>query len=178
MKLDRSEFGRATEARFLHDAIQRGLRVLRPFDSLPDYDCVVESPRGLLRVQIKGARRYSSPDTETYYVGFSARKRDAIARRPVRPVGAEVVAIWLEEDARWVFCRGEDVGNRTGITVPALVRVRPRKRAVFAPSRGVLQSSVPQYDWSIFDAPTPKIDTISGGTPPAIPAETQPTSST
>jgi PD-(D/E)XK endonuclease len=87
-----NDLGRATEARFLVDALERGLKVALPFSESPGYDAVVDSGRRLIRVQVKGARPGRSGK---YWVNMNRHGR--------RHRGYDVVAIWLVRDARWIF---------------------------------------------------------------------------
>jgi hypothetical protein len=95
------DFGRATEARFLFDAQRRGLLVSRPFDTAPGYDAIVDTGSRLFRVQIKGARSAQGAD--------AARRsrfpvyRINVNRRDRRQPNFDVIAVWLDEDARWIF---------------------------------------------------------------------------
>lgn len=92
------DLGRATEARFVMDASRRGLKVSRPFTDLPGYDAVVDTGKRLVRVSVKGARlSRGSP-------GHAPRYRINIARRGSRSsLDFDVLAVFLESYARWVF---------------------------------------------------------------------------
>jgi hypothetical protein len=102
------EFGRATEARFLHDALQRGLRVCCPFASGPGYDVVVDNGRQLLKVQVKGAN--------PAYTKGSARPTYRVALwshgRPGRPK-FDRCAVYLAGENRWVFFDATVARRRT-----------------------------------------------------------------
>lgn len=50
-----ADFGRATEARFVFAAMQRGLLAFSPPSSLPSYDVIVDNGLRLFKVQVKGA---------------------------------------------------------------------------------------------------------------------------
>jgi hypothetical protein len=95
-----AELGRSTEARFILDALERGLLVSRPFADAPGYDVVVDSGKRITRVQVKGAR---PGRCGRYYVNLNRHGR--------RRRGYDVVAIWLVRDARWIFIPARAVRN-------------------------------------------------------------------
>lgn len=91
-----ADLGAATEARFLLDAHRLGFRVSKPFTETPGYDMVLDNGRRLYRVQVKGvslSRRKTY--TPHYAVNINRHRR-------TRPK-FDVVAVYLEQDARWVF---------------------------------------------------------------------------
>ncbi|MCX8512927.1 MAG: group I intron-associated PD-(D/E)XK endonuclease [Chthoniobacteraceae bacterium] len=94
MALDRQKFGRAVQARFLFDAQEKGLEVLIPFESLPGYDCVVDTGKKLLRVQVKGV--HLAQKREYYSVNFRRRAK-------ARPKVFDICAVWMADVQRWAF---------------------------------------------------------------------------
>lgn len=96
--------GRATEARFLVDALERGLQVSLPFAEAAGYDAVVDSGGRLLRVQVKGARPGKSG---RYWVNLNKHRR--------RHRGYDVVAVWLVRDGRWLFIPARAVRHRVSM---------------------------------------------------------------
>lgn len=92
------EFGRATEARFMHEALRHGLLVSKPFDSVPSYDMVVDNGHRLFKVQVKGITAYRpTPGRRPrYYVPLWRGSRSVTPR-------FDVCAIYLRNDDRWVF---------------------------------------------------------------------------
>lgn len=93
--LERQKFGRAVQARFLFDAQEKGLEVLIPFESLPGYDCAVDTGKKLLRVQVKGVH-LGGPRRKWYTVNF---------RRHVKagPKVFDICAVWMADVQRWAF---------------------------------------------------------------------------
>jgi hypothetical protein len=93
-----NELGRATEARFLLDALERGLLVSTPFADLPGYDAVVDRDGGLYRVQIKGSR-------------LSLRDRrwtSSVSRGAGGCSNWDILGVYLTEHAEWrFFTRGQ-----------------------------------------------------------------------
>jgi hypothetical protein len=100
-----AEFGRATEARFVMDALSRGLLVSRPTPDAPGYDAVVDCRGSLKRVQVKGSRpsrgKPSGRSRRVYRVNVGRRRRSGkINRRHKR---YDVLAVWLNRDNSWLF---------------------------------------------------------------------------
>jgi PD-(D/E)XK endonuclease len=153
-KQERAVFGRATQARFLLDATARGMTVSLPFDSVPGYDAVADTGKRTFLVQIKGARKCILTTTnrgrQYKYLRYTVNLRRHRKEAP----RCDVFAAWLDGDSRWAFFPREIAKSHTNIR---------------------FHGNAKTVGWEIFDAP--KIDTISEETPPAIPAETQPTSS-
>jgi hypothetical protein len=94
MALDRQKFGRAVQARFLFDAQEKGMEVLIPFESLPGYDCAVDTGKKLLRVQVKGVHLGRVRDY--YSVNFRRHLKCAIPK-------FDICAVWMADVQRWAF---------------------------------------------------------------------------
>lgn len=95
-----ADLGRATQARFLLDAHTHGFLVSIPWDSVPGYDALVDTGRKVLRVQIKGARPSTSRKTSgTYTININRHRR----KRP----RFDLLAVWLDGDAKWIFLPGK-----------------------------------------------------------------------
>jgi hypothetical protein len=94
MALDRHKFGRAVQARFLFDAQEKGMDVCIPFESLPGFDCVVDTGKKLLRVQVKGA--HISRRRNSYTVNFRRYARKAAPK-------FDICAVWMADAQRWTF---------------------------------------------------------------------------
>lgn len=95
MSLGFANFGRATEARFLVDAQQKGLMVSFPFSGAPGYDAIVDTGSQLFRVQIKGCNT-------------DMRRNECcinINRYGRRPPKYDILAVWVQVDdeGRWYF---------------------------------------------------------------------------
>lgn len=99
--MTRHEFGRATEAEFVAEALRRGLVVSRPFDSGPSYDVVVDNGLRLFKVQIKGV---TAGRTQTWVNYRNSAYRVSIWSMFRRvPPRFDVCAVYLATEARWVF---------------------------------------------------------------------------
>jgi hypothetical protein len=86
-------FGRATEARFIMEATERGMIVSTPFTEAPGYDAVVDNSGKITTVQIKGCR-------------VSRRTSKTSGRWTINIRGSgswNVLAVYLAEPERWLF---------------------------------------------------------------------------
>lgn len=106
-----AELGRATEARFIMDASQRGLYPARPFSDLPGYDVIVDTPtKKLLRVQVRGARpsrTFSKRGSRGYRVNLTRKGRASASNW-------DVLAVHLEDENQWVFFLWNTIKRKPG----------------------------------------------------------------
>jgi hypothetical protein len=118
--MNRQDFGRATEARFLLDGHRNGYIVSRPFDSVPGYDAILDNGKRLFRVQVKGAR--VSTARSVYRINTN--------RHRCRGPKFDYVAVWLDNDSRWIFLPGS-VRSKHMVTITAHGKHSHRSWEVF-----------------------------------------------
>jgi len=101
------DFGRATQARFLMDAHAHGLLVSLPFDSFPGYDALVDTGKRIYRVQVKGARPAANLSRSIYRINIDRHLRRS---KPSRRF--DILAVWLDGDAKWVLIPAKNTRAR------------------------------------------------------------------
>lgn len=103
--------GATAEARFAQEALARGFVVSIPTFRSAAYDAVItRGDRDPIRVQVKSCtRKKVQRKHHTPYYSVEVRRGPEItnsrlgSKRPYRPGSYDVMAIWLDEDRRWLF---------------------------------------------------------------------------
>lgn len=106
-----ADFGRATEARFVFAATQRGLLVSTPSCTLPSYDVVVDNGLRLFKVQVKGVhaltgKAFGPHHNRIYPVHLWPLRRKY-------PPRFDVCAVYMVDEDQWVFFDSSCCTRRT-----------------------------------------------------------------